>query len=127
MSEAPKNVAEARADCLGYGCAIRQSREKPSAVIEHATDLCDWILGKDSMDLDPADPLTKEQVVRSSCCALAFSARTGIAKPEYLTEQADLFYAFVTSKKAPKAAAPKPDKPKPTFMRKTTPGKDDKK
>jgi hypothetical protein len=123
----PKNVAEVRADCLGYGCAIRQSREQPAAAITHAGILCDWILGENSCDLDPAQTLEKSEVVRSSCMALAHAARTGAAKPQHLTENADRFYAFVTSKKVTKAAAPKPDKPKPTFMRKSSPKKDDKK
>lgn len=121
----PKNVAEARADCLGYGCAIKTSREQPEDSVTHAGKLCDWILGEDSADLDPKDTLTPDEVIRTSCMALSFAARTGLARPEFLAEQADRFYAFVTSKKAPKAAAPKTDKPKPTFMRK--PEKDDKK
>ncbi len=121
MTESPKNVAETRADCLGYGCAIRTSREKPIEAVAHAAALCDWILGNDSKDLDPKETLTPEEVVRCSCMALAFAARTGLAKPDYLTEQADLFYAFVTSTKAPKKAAPKAEKPpKPSFMRKPT-------
>ena len=111
------NIAEVRAHCLSYGAAIRQSRENKEDAVSHALTLSQWVLGPDAADLDPQADCKADQVVRNSCMALVFQCRTGKCYPVHLTEHADLFYAFVTSKKAPKAAAPKPDKPQTTSPR----------